>query len=108
MFEKPDKKISKGGQEMISQEKLDEIRQAIIDSLKNSIEIYTRKGTSDWINEDNCRELIEKLEQKKPVHIGGPFWGDIIGAVISEHGVLDYGSTREEHFDIWKKIEDGE
>ncbi len=73
MFEKIDEKISKGGQEVISQEKLDEIQQALIDSLKNSIEISTRKGKSDWINEDNCRELIEKLERKESVHIGGPF-----------------------------------
>ncbi len=107
MLEGSDKKLFEGGQEMISQEKLDEIRQALIDSLENSIEIYTRKGTEEWINESNCRELIEKLKKKESVRIGGPFWGEFLGGAIADHGVLDYGPTREEHFNIWKKIEKG-
>ncbi len=93
---------------MINQEDLNEIRQTIIDDLKKSIKIYTQNGTSEWINEDNCRKLIKKLERKEPIHIGGPLWGDYVGAAIAEYGIPDYGPTRNQHYDIWKKIENGE
>lgn len=97
-----------GGHEMIDQKIIDDIRQALIDSLQESIEIYTHNGTREWVNENNCRELIEKLKAKSPVHIGGLFWGDHLDAAIYEHGFPASGSTREKYLEIWKRIEKGE
>ena len=101
-------KIEKGDREMIDKKVLDKIRQALIDSLENSIKTYTRNGTQEWVNEANCRKLIEELKAKRPIRVGGPFWGQHMGAVIQEHGFPDSGLTWDEHFEIWKRIEKGE
>ena len=95
---------SKQEAQMANQEMVNEVRSLLIESLEESIGIYTKDGTQRWVNEDNCRELITHLLDKTPTKMGGPFWGDLLDGILHDKG---FHSPAQEYEEIRRQIEEG-
>lgn len=89
---------------MANQYIVDRVRLLLVQSLEESLRVYTQNGTRVWVNEENCRELIQLLRTRSAVKIGGPFWGDYLDAVLQEEGL---NSCTHEYEEVWRQVEDG-
>jgi len=84
----------------------EQARIALIKSLSESSEIQSRRGRI-WVNKENCEELIDDLTNKRPAHIGGPYWGEHLDGVLHDMGIEQ--RDKEGFYEIiWKKLESGE
>ena len=65
---------------VIDQAIVDNVRQTLIKELKDAVITYR----PNWVNRESCLEIIHKLENKLPLKIGGPFYGDYMSSIIED------------------------
>lgn len=73
----------KGVFKMEDKELVIEIKNKLVETLSEALSVYGQ----DWINRENCLELIDNIKTGKPVIMSGPFWGDALDAVFNEFGI---------------------
>ena len=95
--------FSKEEKTMLEKHVVDQVRKALINSLKEALKIYG----PDWVNKETCAKLIEDLEKKRPTKIRGPFYGDYLDAALSDLGIRSRDGTGR-YEAIWKELEKGE
>ncbi|MCX6703075.1 MAG: hypothetical protein NTV02_00055 [Candidatus Zambryskibacteria bacterium] len=95
---------SEGGERMISQEILDKVRLNFIRVIEEAVHTYTENGTKEWVNEENCREVIRRIRDKVPTEVNGPLYGDMFDEAIEHEG---FASGTPEFQEIAKLIKEG-
>ena len=87
-------------------ELIDQVRENLINSLEEAIEIYTEKGTKEWINKDFWLNVIKRIRKKESINITGQFWDEHIGDAIQDADI-DHEKEREKFWAIREVIEQG-
>src|SRR3989344_1425813 len=85
-----------------SEQLVDKARAGFIRELEGALKTYG----PEWVNKENCVKLIDDLTQKRPVKIGGPFWGDLLDGVLYDLGMRPHTDGKYEA--IWEEPERGE
>ena len=93
------KEVSAGNESL--EQLVGKARAGLIYELEEALKTYG----SGWVNKENCVKLINDLTQKKPVKIGGPFWGDLLDGVLYDLGMRPH--TDGKHEAVWKELEVG-
>ena len=76
------------------------IKNKLVEALSECLTVYR----PDWVNRENCQNLMEDIKMGKSVIMNGPFWGDILDSVFGEFGV---NSDRETYSKFLKLLKEG-
>lgn len=91
-------KMEKGSIEELTEQ----VREFLIKEFQKAIKIYG----PDWIRKESIQQLIEDLENKRPVRLGDPFTGDYLDAALYSLGIRP-DPDHEKYTAIWKRLEQG-